>query len=93
MRVKVDQRLRTNGSVDFALLFMMLHEVPDRERLVTEVHAALKPGGKLLFAEPAIHVSRKSFDRSLRIMRETGFKVAGTPKITICRAALLEKLR
>ena len=39
-----------NGKVDFALVFMMLHEVPDADRLIREINEALAPGGKLLFA-------------------------------------------
>jgi SAM-dependent methyltransferase len=77
--------------IDFAILFMMLHEVPDRKRLLREVYAALKPGGKLLFAEPVVHVSKDSFEKSLQMMLGIGFAMAGTPKVAICRSALLEK--
>lgn len=80
-----------SGKVHFAILFMMLHEVPDRERLVREVRDALRAGGKLLFAEPVGHVGKKSFERSLQIMRQAGLAVVGTPRIALCRAALLEK--
>lgn len=48
-----------SGKINFAILFMMLHEVPDRERLVREVSDALEPGGQLLFAEPVGHVGRQ----------------------------------
>ncbi len=82
-----------SGQIDFVILFMMLHEVPDRERLVWEVRDALKPGGRLLFAEPVVHVGKQSFERSLRMMRQTGFTVVKPLHVAICRAVLLEKGR
>lgn len=78
------------GTVDFILVFM-LHEAPDRERMIRELHIALKPDGKLLFAEPIIHVGKKTFDRELSEIKDAGFRVLAAPKISICRAALLEK--
>ena len=52
-------RLGIDAEADFALAFAMLHEVPDQRRLLGEIHDCLKPGGKLLLAEPPIHVSGK----------------------------------
>jgi ubiquinone/menaquinone biosynthesis C-methylase UbiE len=82
---------RWNGTVDFVLVFMMLHEVSDQERMIREMHSALKPGGRLLFAEPVIHVGKKTYDGELSGMKAAGLRVATVPKIPICRAALLEK--
>ena len=81
-----------NGAVDFALVFWMLHEVPDPERLIRELHAALSPKGKLLFVEPKLHVSSAAFQRSVKIMMETGFTEIGAPKISMSRTALFESL-
>ena len=80
-----------NATVDFAILFMMLHEVPDRERLVREVCDALSMGGKILFAEPVVHVRKKSFMRSLQMMEQAGLTVISKPRVMFCRSALLEK--
>jgi ubiquinone/menaquinone biosynthesis C-methylase UbiE len=80
-----------NGTIDFALIFMMLHEVPDAERLIREVHDALAPEGKLLFAEPLLHVGKKKFQQSLSMIQQAGFDMTGAPKISICRAAILQK--
>lgn len=80
-----------SGSVHFATIFMMLHEVPDQERLVREVSNSLKPGGKLLFAEPIVHVSKKSFLRGIEIFRRTGLDTIGKPRISFCRAVLFQK--
>ena len=78
-----------NGTVDFALIFWMLHEVPDSESLIRELHAVLSPKGRLLFVEPMMHVSDAKFQNSLNIMMESGFMAIYTPKITMSRAALL----
>ena len=80
-----------SGTVHFALLFMMLHEVPDPERLVREVCDTLAPGGKLLFAEPVVHVGRRAYEKSLQILRDAGLTVIGRPHVALCRAVLLEK--
>lgn len=79
------------NAVDFALVFMMLHEVPDADRLIREIQAALVPGGKLLFAEPIVHVNKQKFQESLNMIKQIGFQVIDAPKIPICRAAVLQK--
>jgi ubiquinone/menaquinone biosynthesis C-methylase UbiE len=66
---------------DFALIFAMLHEVPDPGRLLGEVHGALKPGGKLLLAEPPLHVSRKKFAQEVAAAEQCGFRVVDRPRL------------
>jgi ubiquinone/menaquinone biosynthesis C-methylase UbiE len=83
---------RYKETVDFALIFMMLHEVPDAERLIREVYEALRPGGKLLFAEPVVHVGSKEFERSLAMIRQSGLVLVDSPRIAICRSALMQKI-
>ena len=80
-----------NGSVDFVILFMMLHEVPDTERMIREAYDVLAPGGKLLFAEPVLHVGRKKYEHSLSLFKQTGLNIIATPKIKICRAVVFQK--
>ena len=77
--------------VDFVIVFWMLHEVPDSERLIREVYAALSNRGKLLFVEPKGHVDAKHFNKSLEIITSVGFTKAASPKIGFSRAALFEK--
>ena len=79
------------GKIDFALIFWVLHEVPDSARLIREVYAALSNHGKLLFVEPKGHVSERHFDKSLDMMFSAGFKKTGSLKVGLSRAALLEK--
>jgi ubiquinone/menaquinone biosynthesis C-methylase UbiE len=79
------------GRVDFALLFAVAHEVPDRGRLFEELWASLKPGGSLLFAEPKGHETQAGFDRSTGIAKNCGFTVIETLSIWRSYAVLLAK--
>ena len=79
------------GKADFALVFWMLHEVPDSERLIREIFSALKESGKLLFVEPKGHVKASAFDKSLDMITAAGFEKTANPKIAFSRAALMKK--
>jgi len=79
------------GRIDFALAFAVVHEVPDRAHLFAEIHAALKPGGGLLLAEPRGHVKPPDFERTLEAAAGAGFEPAGAPEIRRSHAALLRK--
>jgi SAM-dependent methyltransferase len=77
------------GKVDFALAFAMVHEAPNPAALFADIHDALKPGGKLLFAEPSGHVSVKSFESNLERATEAGFATGSRPTLGWSRAAVL----
>lgn len=53
------------GQVDFVLAFAMVHELPDAAGFFREAAAALKPGGRMLFAEPVKHVNEEEFQASV----------------------------
>jgi len=76
-------------SIDFALAFWMVHEVPDQSKFFHEMGLLLKPEGKLLLAEPTIHVARVMFERTLKRAGEVGFAVTENPKIFMSRTAVL----
>ena len=79
------------GSVDFALAFAMVHEMPSVERFFREVATALKPGASLLLVEPSGHVGNEKFDAEIEAAQAAGLIVAGTPKISRSHANLLRK--
>jgi len=79
------------GSVDFVLIFMMLHEVPDADRLIREVYDALAPGGRLLFSEPIVHVGHEKYQQSVSMIQQTGLNIIASPKIHLCRSAVFQK--
>lgn len=77
--------------LDFAVTAWMLHEVPDRKRLLGDIKYALKAGGIYLFFEPIMHVSKKSFEQSCALIQEMGFREIGIPKVTLSHAMVFEK--
>lgn len=83
--------IKTAGPVDLVLVFWMVHEVKDIPRFFGQVAAVLKPGGKVLYAEPRMHVTEKRFQEILGYARKSGFAVSNGPKIGMSRSAVLEK--
>jgi len=79
------------GSVDFALAFWMVHEVPDRPAFLKDVHRILKPGGLFLVAEPLIHTSAADFQQTLDLAAGAGLGVVSFPSIRISRAVVFQK--
>ncbi len=77
-------------TIDFALLFALVHEVPDKERLFSDVYAAMKPAGKVLIAEPAGHVSKAEFEKTVSLAQGAGFEVLEQPQIGRSHAVLLQ---
>jgi len=64
------------GKVDFAFAIAVAHEVPDPNRFFREIAATLKPGAKVLFAEPKGHVSAEQFATSVSHIQAHGMKLA-----------------
>jgi SAM-dependent methyltransferase len=81
------------GVVDFTLAFAVVHELPDAAPFFREVAQASKPGARLLFVEPAGHVTASLFDAELQAAAEAGFTLVESPSVRRSRAALLEKVR
>lgn len=79
------------GRVDFTLAFAMVHEVEDRAAFFAQVAAALRPGGRVLLAEPRGHVSEALFAKLLAAAEASHLAVAGRPDIPASRAALLAR--
>jgi|SRR5579885_2312459 SAM-dependent methyltransferase len=80
------------GSVDFALAFALVHELPGPAPFFSEVAATLKPGAGLLLAEPTGHVNAAEFEAELQAAAQAGFKAVDRPSIRRSRAAFLEKV-
>ena len=77
--------------LDFALAFAVVHETQDQSVFFGEIIRALKPGGKLLLAEPRGHVTGEGFERTLRRAAETGFSVTHTVQIRGSLSRILRK--
>ena len=80
------------GTVDFALAFAVVHELPAPGQFFIEVAQALKLGACLLLAEPTGHVNAVEFEAELQAAAQAGLKVADRPSLRRSRAALLKKV-
>jgi ubiquinone/menaquinone biosynthesis C-methylase UbiE len=58
---------------DLALAIHMVHEVPDVDNLMRQLHAVVRPGGRLLIVEPKGHVSSADFERTMARASAAGF--------------------
>jgi ubiquinone/menaquinone biosynthesis C-methylase UbiE len=74
---------------DFILAYYMVHETPDQNKFFQEVKTLLKNGGRLLVVEPAMHVSKGSFEKMMVLAGEAGFKNLDFPLKKGGRSVLL----
>lgn len=84
-------RLNVAEKVDFALAFYIVHEVPDPAVFFRDLAARLRPGGQCLVVEPAFHVPRTAFARSLQTARAAGFEIMAGPRQFLNRTAVLKR--
>jgi ubiquinone/menaquinone biosynthesis C-methylase UbiE len=89
-RCKADD-LNVDAKADFVLAFAMVHEVPDTQRLLSQVYACLKADGKFLVVEPRLHVSADTFQQMSEIADCVGFRQAEHPPVRRCRATVFVK--
>jgi ubiquinone/menaquinone biosynthesis C-methylase UbiE len=76
------------ATVDFVLLFYVLHELPDQAAFFQELKTCLRPGAHILLAEPKWHVSSREFQKSLYLLRQERFEILPGPKIFFSRTAV-----
>ena len=77
--------------IDFALVFAIVHEVPDAEFFFKQVHEALRPAGRCLLAEPKGRVSEKRFEETIATAQRAGCELVGRPEVFRSRTALLNR--
>lgn len=80
-----------SASLDFALAFWMVHEVPDAASFFREVSAALRSGGRLLLVEPKAHVGDVEWAATLAAADAAGLDDAEPRRVAFSRAVLLKK--
>ena len=78
-------------SADFCTLIHVAHEVPDQNRLLSEISCTLKPGGKLLVIEPGWHVTEEGFELSLSAASAAGLRRIDSSAVQGARKALFER--
>ena len=82
--------INLNEKVDFILVFFMLHEVPNQKTFLEELKGLLNKDGKILISEPKFHVKKEDFEKSTKIMKDSGFKIIEEPKIFFSRSVLVD---
>lgn len=89
-RCKKD-RIGVSETVDFVLVFYMLHEVPNPEDFLNEIRLMLKPNGLIFIVEPPFHVSKSAFETMIREAANAGFELVERPKVFLSKTAVLKK--
>jgi len=79
------------NKLDFALLFAVVHEIPDKNNLFLQLNNTLKKGSKVLISEPKGHVSDDNLSKTINIAKSNNFIVLSNPKIKGSKSVLLEK--
>lgn len=78
--------------VDFTLAFWMVHEVRNARMFFKQVRSVLRPGGRILAAEPIMHVTSGEFETTIKAAETEGLLVLGRPRIALSRTVLFERL-
>jgi len=95
MRLCIESSLQINdltGSIDFALAFAVVHEVPDQKILFKEIYSSLKKNGLLLISEPKGHVTKEEFEKAIIFAQSNGMKKVDSPNIHGNHSAVLRKI-
>ena len=74
--------------VDFILAFWMVHEVSDKNLFFQQLGSTLAAKGKILIAEPKMHVTAAALDKTIEIAQNNGLRHCGRPEIRFSRTAL-----
>jgi 2-polyprenyl-3-methyl-5-hydroxy-6-metoxy-1,4-benzoquinol methylase len=69
------------GRVDLALAIHVVHESAHPARFLEQIRDALRPGGRLLIAEPSGHVSADEFASTRRIVQDLGLDELEPPAL------------
>ena len=87
-----EDKIGVSENVDFVLAFYMVHEVPNKEDFLEEIHSILKPNGRFLIVEPKLfHVTKKVFEETISKAKEIGFVPIEQPKVFLSRSMIFRK--
>jgi len=78
-----------SAAVDFAFAFAVVHELPDAGAFFEQIAKALKPAGRLLMAEPRLHVRERDIAATLEAAARAGLLEEARPTIRGSRSVLL----
>ena len=81
--------LEIGDPVDFVLAFWMVHEVPDQNHFFKQLKSLLTAEGKILIAEPKMHVTAEGLNSTVDIAQSCGLQCIAEPAIKFSHSALL----
>jgi len=77
-------------TIDLVFAFAVVHEFPSARTFFLEADESLKPGGRMMLAEPAGHVTAAQFESELADAARANLHPVDRPVIRRSRAALLQ---
>lgn len=80
-----------NGTFDVAFAIFVVHEVPDPEKLFSEIATLLKPGGTFYFSEPPFIVPGREFEGKINLAERVGLRLVNRTLFFVNRAATFKR--
>ena len=77
--------------IDFVLAFAVIHEVPDKKHLFSEIVSSMKHNSKILISDPKSHETKEGFNETLSIAQSAGLEITDYPEIKRNYSVLLNK--
>jgi ubiquinone/menaquinone biosynthesis C-methylase UbiE len=84
------EKVGLNENVDFVLMFYVVHEVPSKENLFSEILPRINKDGLLMIVEPKM-VPKTVFNAMIESIKGNGFEEYCPLKITFSRSIVLRK--
>jgi 2-polyprenyl-3-methyl-5-hydroxy-6-metoxy-1,4-benzoquinol methylase len=79
------------GRVDVAVAFHVVHESRDAARFLADCFSVLRPGGKLILAEPVGHITDEDRAQIFALTTATGFSKLADLSMRRSQGAVFEK--
>ena len=76
---------------DYAIAFLVMHEVPDKRKTLEEIRSLLKPNGRLYIMEMITHPPKSNYEETVRIAKDVGFVEAEKPRFILNRGIIFSK--
>jgi len=83
--------LGLSDQLDLVYSFYVMHEVPDRERVIRELCAPIKPGGSIFLMDFVLTMSRPAFEDLERLVTQEGFRTIARPRHFLSRGVVCQK--
>jgi ubiquinone/menaquinone biosynthesis C-methylase UbiE len=80
------------GKIDLVLAIHMVHEVPDRDRLMRELSRVVKNTGKMLVVEPKGHVKAAAFAETVAAAERAGFRAVDGSAVKRGHSRMFERI-